>query len=224
MDLPVPPSGFLDNLTDSDRKAFRAESTPRRYRRGAVLFGEGDTSDWIALVLTGRVKLSSFTQDGREAVIGIASHGELLGELSAVDGEPRSATAIALDPVDALVISADAFTRFLETRPGAAVLLLRTISHRLRDADRKRVEFGAYDTISRVARTLLELAERFGETSADGVRISLPLSQEELAGMTGASREAVVKALRSLRSRGWIETGRRRILVLDVAALAHRAR
>jgi CRP/FNR family cyclic AMP-dependent transcriptional regulator len=189
-----------------------------------VMFGEGDTSDWVALLLTGRVKLSSFTQDGREAVIGIAGHGELLGELSAVDGEARSATAIALDPVDALVVSAEDFTRFLETRPGAAVLLLRTISARLRDADRKRVEFGAYDTVSRVARTLLELAERFGESAEGGVRISLRLSQEELAGMTGASREAVVKALRSLRSRGWIETGRRQIRVVDVAALARRAR
>src|SRR5882762_9774563 len=106
-------AGFLDSLPDPDRKAFRAISHPRRYRCGAVMFGEGDTSDWVALLLTGRVKLSSFTQDGREAVIGIAGHGELLGELSAVDGEPRSATAIAIDPVDALVVSADDFTRFL---------------------------------------------------------------------------------------------------------------
>ena len=227
MDLPVPPIGFLESLSESDRKSFRAAAHPRRYRRGAVLFGEGDTSDWIALVLTGRVKLSSFTQDGREAVIGIAGHGELLGELSAVDGEPRSATAIAIDAVEALIISAEDFTKFLESRPGAAVLLLRTISTRLRDADRKRVEFGAYDTVSRVARTLLELAQRFPEAAeegVDGVRISLRLSQEELAGMTGASREAVVKALRGLRSRGWIETGRRQISVLDPTALARRAR
>ena len=129
MDLPVPPIGFLESLSESDRKSFRAAAHPRRYRRGAVLFGEGDTSDWIALVLTGRVKLSSFTQDGREAVIGIAGHGELLGELSAVDGEPRSATAIAIDAVEALIVSAEDFTKFLESRPGAAVQHTRVGRH-----------------------------------------------------------------------------------------------
>jgi CRP-like cAMP-binding protein len=217
-------TGFLAALDEPDRRAFRAGSTPRRYRRGAVLFNEGDRSDWVALLLTGRVKLSSFTQDGREAVIAIAGRGELLGELSAVDSEPRSATAIAVDAVDALVMRAEAFAQFLETRPKAAMLVLRTVSTRLRGSDRKRVEFGTYDTVSRVARTLLELAEQFGERVDGAVHIGLPLSQEELAGMTGSSREAVVKALRSLRDRGWIETGRRQIRLLDPAALSLRAR
>jgi len=187
------------------------------------MFGEGDTSDWIALVLTGRVKLSSFTQDGREAVIGIAGHGELLGELSAVDGEPRSATAIAIDAVEALIVSAEDFTRFLESRPGAAVLLLRTISTRLRDADRKRVEFGAHDTLGRVAARLVELADRYGEPARDGVLITLPLSQEELAGWTGSSREAVGKALHALRGLGWVRTERRRITVLAMEPLRRRS-
>src|SRR5260370_41812712 len=105
MDLPVPPIGFLESLSENDRKSFRATAHPRRYRRGSVLFGEGDTSDWIALVITGRVKLSSFTQDGREAVIGIAGHGELLGELSAVDGEPPSGTALPIGAGEALLVS-----------------------------------------------------------------------------------------------------------------------
>src|SRR5260370_35726868 len=100
MDLPVPPIGFLESLSENDRKSFRATAHPRRYRRGAVLFGEGDTSDWIALVITGRVKLSSFTQDGRDAVIGIAVHGELLGELSAVGGRPRASTSIYVDAAE----------------------------------------------------------------------------------------------------------------------------
>ena len=97
------------------------------------------------------------------------------------------------------------------------------ISKRLRDADRKRAEFAAYDTVGRVASRLLELADRFGESQENGIRISLPLTQEELAGWTGSSREAVSKALSSLRSLGCIETKRRGITILDIGRLRKRA-
>ena len=86
------------------------------------------------------------------------------------------------------------------------------------------MEFGTHDTLGRVARRLVELTGRYGEADGDGLRITLPLSQEELAGWTGSSREAVVKALRTMRSRGWIATARREIRVLDLDALERRAR
>jgi CRP-like cAMP-binding protein len=97
------------------------------------------------------------------------------------------------------------------------------MTRKLRDADRKRVEFGAYDTPGRVARRLLELVDRYGENEGDNVRISLSLTQDELAGWTGSSREAVSKALREFRDRGWVTTGRRSIIVLDVDALRARS-
>jgi CRP/FNR family transcriptional regulator, cyclic AMP receptor protein len=95
---------------------------------------------------------------------------------------------------------------------------------RLRDSDRKRVEFGAHDTTGRVAARLVELAERFGQTAGDQVKIAMPLSQDELASWTGSSREAVSKALSALRSLGWIETSRLRVVIRDLAALRARAR
>jgi CRP-like cAMP-binding protein len=100
---------------------------------------------------------------------------------------------------------------------------MRMLVTRLRDADSKRVEFTAFDTVGRVARRLVELAERFGTASDDRVEIALALSQEELAGWTGSSREAVSKALQSLRGRGWIETKRRGITILDLDALRKRS-
>jgi CRP-like cAMP-binding protein len=102
-------------------------------------------------------------------------------------------------------------------------LLMRELTRRLRDADRKRIEFGAYDTTGRVAARLVELAERFGERTEEGLRISLPLSQDELAGWTGSSREAVTKALRTLREEGWIQTGRLHVVIHDLEALRDRA-
>jgi CRP-like cAMP-binding protein len=95
---------------------------------------------------------------------------------------------------------------------------------KLRDADRKRIEFGAHDTTGRVAARLVEMAERFGQPVDDGMKIGLPFSQDELAGWTGASREAVSKALGVLRSAGEIRTGRMTVVVRDLEALRRRSR
>jgi CRP-like cAMP-binding protein len=144
--------------------------------------------------------------------------------MSAIDEEPVSATVTALEPIEALVVPVDSFMEYLQRHPRVALMLLRNMSRRLRDSDRKRIEFSAFDTLGRVARRIVELAEDFGETDGgDGIRITLPLSQEELAGWTGSSREAVSKALRTLRNRGWIETHRRAITVLDIDSLRKRS-
>ena len=143
--------------------------------------------------------------------------------MSALDDAPRMATAIALEPVEVLVIARSAFLAFLDKTPGAAMVLVRMLNRRLRDADRKRIEFLAQDTVGRVCSRLVELAERFGESGGEGVHIDLVISQEELAGWTGSSREAAIRALRSLRELGWIATSRRSITVLDLAELRRRA-
>jgi CRP-like cAMP-binding protein len=144
----------------------------------------------------------------------------LLGELSAIDARPRSATATAIDPVKAEIVTGDEFRKFLADNPRASLGFLRSLSARLRDSDRRRVEFVALDSVARVATRVLELAERYGATLADGsMHIDIPLSQDELAGLTGTSREAVGKALQLFRRRGWIATGRRSITVLNVQAL-----
>ncbi|MDX6667690.1 MAG: family transcriptional regulator, cyclic receptor protein [Solirubrobacteraceae bacterium] len=219
----TPTAGFLAALDPAARKALYERGTRRSFRRGTTLFHEGGGSDRIVVVLSGRVKVSTVTEDGKEIVLAFRGPGDLLGELSAIDGEPRSATVSALEPVDALVVAASDFRSFLAAHPPVALLLLQMLSRRLRDADRKRVEYGAYDTLGRVAARLVELADRFGEPVARGLRITLPLSQEELAGWTGASREAVSKALQALRGLDWVITERRRITVLDIEALRRRS-
>jgi len=217
-----PTAGTIDVAESQSAALLRREGRTRRFRTGATLFHEGDDSDWIGLVVKGRVKISCFGSDGRERLVAVVGPGELLGELSAIDGDTRSATATALEPLDAAVLTAEEFVQFLRRDPEATLGLLRSVIGRLRDSDRRRVELGALDTVGRIARLLVELAERYGEESNGSIRIHLPLSQEELAGWAGASREAVVKALRKLRARGWIETGRREIRVIDLPALVRR--
>lgn len=214
---------FAAALDPADLDALRSIARKRTFPAGSTMLLEGDLSASVLLVESGRVKISSFTEDGREIVLALRDAGDLLGELSVLDGEPLSATAAALDEVSASAIPAEAFKEFLRTHAAASLALLEIVSRRLRDADRKRIEFGAYDSIGRVARRLLELADRFGEPDGDGVLIPLPLSQEEIAGWTGSSREAVSKALRTLRERGLVETGRKEIRIFDIATLRKRA-
>jgi CRP-like cAMP-binding protein len=142
-----------------------------------------------------------------------------VGEQSALDGRPRSATVVTVEPVDALVLTHEAFRAFLAARPEAALALLRMLSLRLRDADAQRVEFATFTTMGRVAARLLDLSERFGRQEEDGVRIELPISQEELAGATGSSLESVERALQTMRSLKCVQTRRREIRVLDREAL-----
>ncbi len=216
-------SEFFELLDAEERSALEATGARQAYPRSAVLFREGSPSVSVIIVLSGRVKISSDTASGTEVVLAIRGPGALLGELSAIDGGPRSATVTALEPVTVLSITSADFQRHLLAHGRVAFVFMRVLTRRLRDADRKRIEFGAFDTTGRVAARLVELADRFGRQTEEGLRIDLPLSQDELAGWTGSSREAVTKALRALRAEGWIRTGRLRVVITDLAALRDRA-
>jgi len=135
-----------------------------------------------------------------------------------LDGGPRSATALAADEVEATVAPASVLLHALRDAD-ASMDLLRVLASRLREADRRRLEFAALGTLGRVAWRLVELGERFGHDTADGIAVDLPLSQEQLASWCAASREATVKALATLRTLGRIRTGRRSVLICDVDAL-----
>jgi CRP/FNR family transcriptional regulator, cyclic AMP receptor protein len=215
---------FLDTLSEAQAATLSRRGTVRRYARGTALFHEGQSSDRVVIIRSGRVKLCSTSEDGREVVLAVRGPGELIGEMSAIDGEQRSASAFAIDPVEALVVPTGDFKSLLEDSPEVGLAITKMLSHRLRDSDSKRAEFAAQDTMGRIAARLVELAERFGEQSATGsVRIDLPISQEELAGWTGCSREAVAKALQRMRDLGWIETERRCITVLVLDELRQRS-
>jgi CRP-like cAMP-binding protein len=215
---------FLATLDPGDRDALLARGGTRRFRAGASLMHEGQAGDEVMVLVEGRVKVTTTTREGKEIVLRFCGPGELLGELSVIDDRPRSGTVEALEPVEALAISAAEFRALLNARPTMAISLLRVIARRFLDADRKRIEFAAAQTLGRVAARLIELAERYGEADERGaIAISLRISQEELAGWTGSSREAVAGALQTLRGLNLISTERRRITVLDLDGLSAQA-
>jgi CRP/FNR family transcriptional regulator, cyclic AMP receptor protein len=209
------PTGFWAAVGADAAAELRARAAPRNFARGQALMHVGQVPRDVFFLLAGRVKVTATTPAGRTVLLAFRGPGDLIGDLAALDDEPRSATVEALEPVQALVMGRDPFRTFLMERPAVALTLLRELSARLRDADAKRVQLAAYTTVGRVAFCLLELSERFGE---DGDSL-LPLSQEELASWAGASIESVGRALQTMRKLGWIETRRRAIRVLDPVAL-----
>jgi CRP-like cAMP-binding protein len=210
---------FMTQLAPEEREALEGLGSPRQYQSGAAIFHAGDDAGTLFVLVRGRVKTAVMAEGGREVILSFPGPGELLGEVSALGEGPRAATVIALEPVEALAIPGAAFRSFLEARPRVLLLVMRQVIDRLLAADRQRAEFAGYDVTGRVARRLVELADDHGEPTEDGVAIGLPISQEELAAWTSASREAVGKSLHLLRELGWIRTDRRRITVRDADAL-----
>jgi CRP/FNR family transcriptional regulator, cyclic AMP receptor protein len=214
------PSGTFWDLAGADATAaIAALAGRRRFPRGQALMHAGQVPQDVFVLRSGRVKVSAVASSGRQVLLAFRGPGDLVGELSALDERPRSASIVALEPVEALVLTHEQFRALLGQHPAASFALLRVLSDRLRDADLKRLQFAGYTAMSRVAFCLLELCDRFGQAEADAVDILLPISQEELAGWAGSSLESVGRSLQTMRGLGWIETRRRAIRVLDREAL-----
>ena len=214
---------FVALLGSEERNTLEQLGRRSRFARGTRLMHEGEPGDRVMVLISGHVKASSVTPDGNELVLSFRGPGDVLGEMSFLDGARRSSNVTAIEPVEAIVLSASAFRSYLQAMPGAAISLIDVLGRRFRDANRKRVQFGTSDTVGRVAARLVELAERYGEEDEDGVRIRLAITQEELGSWTASSRAGVASALKTLRDLGWIATARRRIVIRDLAALEARA-
>ena len=218
----APTASFLDRLDAAQRDELLALGHTRRYPAQSIIFFEGDAAHDVVLIRTGELKISA-TVDDREVVLDVLGPGDILGEVAAIDGLPRSATLTTLTASEVLRIPAATFMDHLAARPAAALVLMRCLAARVRDASRRQVEYGALDAVGRVCRRLVELMDRYGEPTAAGMAISGPLTQGEIAAWAGLSREAVVKALHGLRTLGWVTTTPRSITVVDIDAVTFRA-
>ena len=214
-------TAVFDELDPADQSAFRALGVVRRHRRGTYLMLEGDRNDHVLVLRDGRLKIVRNTDDGREVFVAVRSPGELVGELNALAGSesPRAASVIALDDVTVQSIPAAEFVRFVADRPAVSFALMRQLAARLREATERMSDAAGYDTLRRVARFLIDQAERHGEAVEDGVLVAAGLSQADLAGAMASSSKSVARALAILRGRGLIRTARRSIVVADLEGL-----
>ncbi len=221
---PPPAAGtFLDRLTGSERDAVLTIGRDSSFPRGAALMYQNEPQDRVLILLDGRVKVTRLDGDGRESLLSIRDPGDLLGEVSFVDGQPRVATVTTLEPVRALVTTAGQLRRHLETTPRVAVVLLEIVVGRFRESTMTRAQFAISDTMARLAARIVELAERYGEHGDGAIAVEMPITREDLAAWIGASRAGAAEALRQMRDIGWIEVERKTLLVRDLEALRSRA-
>jgi CRP/FNR family cyclic AMP-dependent transcriptional regulator len=214
---------FLASLDTDEREALQGLGVSRSFPRGTALMFQNEPDSRVMLLTAGRVKVARVDHDGHEMLLSIRDPGDVLGELALIDGLPRVATVTALEPVEALVTAVETFRLHLESTPRVAVVLLEVVARRFRETTLKRSQFSATDTMGRLAARIVELADRYGEPADEGVAVDSPLSREDLAAWTGASRAGVAHALQGLRELGWVQTERRVLLVRDLQALRARA-
>jgi CRP-like cAMP-binding protein len=214
--------GLWSALSTDERESLAGLGARRRVAKGSIVFLEGDDAHDALLIKRGDVKVTMTSLDGHEVVLAVLGADDIVGELAPLDGQPRSANAVALTDVEVVAIPAGAFVDFLERHPKAMRALLGLVTGRLRDTTRRQVEFGTVDALGRTCARLVELAQRWGVADGHDIVVRSPVSQSDLAAWTGLSREAVVKALRALRQLGWIDNHGREIRVHDLRSLQHR--
>lgn len=220
----LPPlGGPLASLTADDRGDLAALGTWRSFETGEALLQQGAPSRDLFIITEGRIRVVMATAAGEELLLAVLGAGSTVGELSVLDGEPRSASALALEPVVALRVGGNSFGQFLLAHPRAVVGLLRVLSGRLRAADELRLQLSIAPAEQRLARGLLALAAQHGEITDDGIHLTAPLSQADLAGYVGLSREAVNQGLRALREADVVATARRSLTIRDLDGLRARA-
>ena len=220
-DLGFPGGTVAPGFTPGQLALLHAAGRPLTWQNGETLLSQGLPATLLIVIRRGLVKITADSPNGYTSMLAVRGAGELLGELSCLDGAPCSATATAYSPGEGVVISAPRFVHLLEQHGPLALAVLRTVTERLRHADRMRAEHGAYSADLRVARVLVELAERHGvadEHRPEGHQVRI--SQPDLAGAAGTSLPSVVRTLRRLRDKGLVSTGRDRVTVLDLDALA----
>jgi CRP/FNR family cyclic AMP-dependent transcriptional regulator len=204
-------------LSDDALARVVANAVSRELRRGDVVFEEGALPEHLYVVEDGRIAIASKSIDGREAVFALMERGELFGEMGLLDGLGRSAEARALEPSQITEIPYVPVRAVFEENPALLWGVVALLAGRLRSMDSALADSVFLDVTGRTAKRLLELAGEQDE-------FLLPITQEELAGMVGASRERVNKAIASFVRLGWIDQADRRYAILDREQLTRRAR
>lgn len=215
---------LFKGLEEEAVTALSSAMTSVTLSRGATLFHEGDSGDQLYVVVSGKIKLGRHGSTGRENLLAVLGPGQMFGELSVFDPGPRSTTATAVTRCELRVLEHAELDNWLEGRPEVAKGLLGQLASRLRRSNDVVSDLVFSDVPGRVAKALLDLSERFGESNDEGMVVHHELTQEELAQLVGASRETVNKALADFAARGWIRLEPRSVTILDLERVERRAR
>ncbi|GAA2497509.1 Crp/Fnr family transcriptional regulator [Winogradskya humida] len=214
-----PPTTLLGRLDPATLDRILALGVRRTVAAGTPLLTEDATETHVIVLRHALTKVSARMADGRQALLDIRVSGDLIGETAALNGTPRMATVTACTTSSFNVIHLHEFRPFLRDNPEAALAVAGTVADRLRRSNRTRVDFASYPVKVRLARVLSEIAEMHGLRIPAGIQLGVHLTQTELAGLCSAAEVSLQKAMRELREAGLVDTGYRRVVVLQPAAL-----
>ena len=208
---------LLGALPPDTLETLRQQASMRTVSRNEVLFRQNDAAGEMFGIVEGRIAILTASPDGRESLVAVLDEGSLFGELGLFDDGPRSADARALEETQLIVLGYEAVRAAIDEHPTMLWVIVRLLGRRLRNTDESLADAVFLDVPARTAKRLLEIA-------GDADQFRLPMTQEDLAGLVGASRERVNKALSLFTRLGWIEVeGRNRYRILDRKSLTDRA-
>jgi len=217
-------AGIFQGVDQAAAEVLSSALEPVDFPRGHVIFSEGEPGDRLYIVVSGKVKIGRRSADGRENLLAVFGPSDMFGELSIFDPGPRTSTATTVTEVRAVTMDRAALHDWIGKRPEIADQLLRVIARRLRRTNNMLADLIFTDVPGRVAKALLQLAQRFGSQDGGTMRVTHDLTQEEIAQLVGASRETVNKALADFAHRGWLRLEGKSVLILEPERLARRAR
>jgi CRP-like cAMP-binding protein len=222
-DSPWPPSTLLGRLDEPARQQLLQLGVRRSAGACRVILREGVLESHVIVLDDALTKVTVSMADGRQALLAIRVSGDIVGEMSALNGTPRSATVTTCRASTIRIIHRKEFRAFLRSHPDAAMEIAGIVADRLRWANQRRVDFASYPVKVRLAKVLWEIAVAYGRREREGIIVDIQLTQAELATLCGAAEISLQKSLRDLREADIIGTGYRQVIVRDAEALRHSA-
>lgn len=202
---------LFSNLSTEELNQLAQIARERRFERNQILFYEGDLGGSLYIIVSGTVKIVIMSDDGREHILGLLHAGDFFGEISLIDGEPRSATAIALDKVSVVMLSRDDFVRLLRENPEMPLKIMVTLCERLRKTDKHVESLAFLSAPGRIAQALLNWAEAESEDPEAEVTIPHKMTRQEFASIAGTSRETLTRVLMDFQEEGLLTLEKNKI-------------
>lgn len=213
---------IFKTLSDSDLKDLSGSLRLKSLKQGQALFWKGDEGTALYIVKKGTIKIVLPSAEGEEIIVTMFSEGDFFGEMALLDGEPRSADAVAIESSEVFILSRTNFLSFLQTNVDAIKAILSLLSKRLRRTDDMLEDTCFLNVSARLIKKIIELAESHGQQKDNKILIDLSLTQKELGNMVGATRESINKELKLLRKQGLIIIEGSRIQILDISRLKNK--
>lgn len=213
---------LFSDFSEEELDKLLAISKEKTYPKDSIIFQRDEIGNFFFLICSGKVKVILETEEGKEGILSILYPKEFFGEMSLLDGEPRSASIVALEDTSVLLINRDDFLNLLYKYPEIALKILKTLSLRLRKANRQIETLMFLDAPGRIARTLIDIAEEKGKKTEEGICIDLEFTRQELGNLIGVSRETTIRVLRSFEEGGILSIERNHIIIRDIEKLKKR--